>query len=152
MTTIEFIKLKKPEKAKHFCQLATEFLATGQRVLIRVQDDNQAVTLDQFMWTWKKNAFIPHAYDNGAVECIDEAAVIVCAERNPNGARVLVTGVPCSDAFLRQFHTVIDFAELYDDALADAARQRFAHYREVGFTTGMRAAEAANPGPDRPTS
>jgi DNA polymerase-3 subunit chi len=138
MTKIEFIKLKKPEKAKHLCELSAEFLAGGQRVLVRVQDNNQAVTLDRFMWTWKKGSFIPHSYDNGSVDCLDESVTIVSDERNPNGARVLVMGAPCSVEFMRQFHQVIDFAELYDDDLAVAARQRFAQYREVGFVTGMR--------------
>lgn len=124
----------------HLCRLATEFLSTGHRVLVMVQDENQALTLDHFMWTWKKESFLPHAYDNGSVECLDEPVVIVCSERNPNGARILVMGSPCSVDFLRQFHQVIDFAELYDDALAQAARERFARYRAVGFSPGMRTA------------
>ncbi|MBW6510992.1 MAG: DNA polymerase III subunit chi [Desulfuromonadaceae bacterium] len=150
MTKIDFIKLKKPEKAMHLCRLATEFLSAGHRVLVMVQDENQAVTLDRFMWTWKKDTFLPHTYDNGSVECLGEPVVIVCSERNPNGARILIMGSPCSVDFLRQFHQVIDFAEVYDDALAQAARDRYARYREVGFVTGMRSvADGANPKVDR---
>ena len=76
MTKVEFIKLKKPEKALHLCELAEEFFAGGRRVLIIVTDDNQAVTLDRFMWTWQKGSFIPHACDNGAVDCFEESVVI----------------------------------------------------------------------------
>ena len=47
-------------------------------------------------------------------------------------------GKPCSVEFVRNFEQVIDFAELYDDALADASRQRFARYREAGFAPRMR--------------
>lgn len=135
---IEFIRLRKAEKARHLCELAEEFLHAGQRVLITVQDDNQAMTLDRFMWNWQKGSFIPHACDNGTVDCLDEPVIISVAERNPNGARVLVMGRPCSIDFLRQFDRVIDFAETYDDALADAARARFVRYREAGLDPRMR--------------
>ncbi|PLX84737.1 MAG: DNA polymerase III subunit chi [Desulfuromonas sp.] len=138
MTKVHFIKLRRQEKARHLCDLADEFYGRGRRVLITVQDQNQGVTLDRFMWTWKKDSFIPHAYDNGAVECLDEAVVIGNCERNPNGAKVLIMGKPCGLEFLRQFEDVIDFAEIFDDQLAAAARDRFASYREAGLEPGMR--------------
>lgn len=138
MLRVEFIKLRKPEKAKHLCQLAHSFFADGKRVLVTVQDDNQGVTLDRFMWTWQKGSFLPHAFDNGAVDCLDEPVVITSGERNPNGARVLIMGKPCSTEFIRQFDCAFDFAEIYAEDLANAARQRFVRYREAGFNPGMR--------------
>lgn len=138
MPKVKFVKLKKPEKAKHLCELAEAFLQSGQKVLITVQDDNQGVTLDRFMWTWRKGSFVPHAYDNGAVDCLYEPVVITTSEHNPNGAKALIMGEPCSLNFLRQFDRVIDFAEIYDDKLADVARMRFKQYREAGFEPEMR--------------
>jgi len=138
MTKVEFVRLKKPEKAKHLCELADEYFRGGKRVLITVLDDNQGVTLDRFMWTWQKGSFIPHAYDNGAVDCLDEPVAIGTGERNPNGAQVLIMGKACSLDFVRQFEYAVDFAELYDDELAADARRRFAVYREAGFDPGMR--------------
>lgn len=138
MTTIEFVKLRKAEKALHLCHLVEEFLPGGKRLLVTVQDDNQGVTLDRFMWTWNKGSFLPHALDNGAVDCLDEPVVISSHERNANGARVLIMGRPCSVNFIRQFEHVIDFAELYDDALADGARKRYRSYQEAGFAPRMR--------------
>ena len=138
MATVDFIKLLKPEKARHLCELAEEFIQQGKRVLITVEDDNQGVTLDRFMWTWKKGSFIPHAYDNGAVDCIDEPVVIVADESNPNGARVLVMGRPCPPDFVQKFEHAVDFAEMYDEQLADASRKRFAAYREAGLNAKLR--------------
>ena len=138
MPIIEFIKLDKPEKARHLCTLAAEFFAQGKRVLIIVVDDNQALTLDRFMWTWDKGSFLPHVWDNGAVECHEEAIAIGTQERNSNAATVLITAAPCSLAFMRQFEHVIDFAETYDETLRLAARQRYAQWREVGCEPRMR--------------
>ena len=138
MASVEFIKLTKPEKARFLCELSEEFLLAGRRVLVVVQDDNQGVTLDRFMWNWKKGSFIPHAYDNGAVECIDEPVVIATQEENTNGANVLIMGKPCSLEFMRRFQDIVDFAEVYDDQLADASRERFAAYREAGLDPRLR--------------
>lgn len=136
-TRVEFIKLKKPEKARLLCELAEDFFSQGQRSLISVLDDNQGVTLDRFMWTWKKGAFIPHCFDNGAVDCLEDPVAIVTGERNPNNARILIMGKPLSIDFMRQFQKVYDFAELYDAELAERSRERFAAYRRVGFDVGM---------------
>jgi len=138
VTRVEFVRLESPEKARHLCELAEEFYLRGQRVLVVVEDDNQGVTLDQFLWTWKKGSFLPHAYDNGTVECLDEPVVVTLREENANGARVLIAARPCPLDFMRQFQMVIDFAELYDDTLREASRSRFRAFREAGFAPVMR--------------
>jgi DNA polymerase III subunit chi len=138
MTRVQFVRLSKPEKAKHLCELAEEFFQNGKRVLVIIADDNQGMTLDSFMWNWKKESFIPHALDNGTVDCIDDPVVIGVEEHNPNGAQVLIMGKPCSLTFVRQFETAIDFAEIYEATLTAAARQRFQQYREAGFAPVMR--------------
>ena len=138
MTRVEFVKLERPEKARHLCRLAEEFFQLGERVLVMVEDDNQGVTLDQFMWVWEKGSFVPHAYDNGSTECLDEPVVITVREENPNGAQVLIAGRPCTLEFARQFRTVLDFAEVHDPVLRESSRERFRCYREAGFDPVMR--------------
>ncbi len=137
MTQVRFAKLEQPQKAQLLCRLAEEFFAAGKRVLVRVQDDNQAVALDRFMWTWSKGAFLPHAFNNGSVDCLDEPIVITVREENPNGASVVIMGQPCSTDFIGRFEMAIDFAEVYDKQLAEQSRQRFRGYRDAGFNPQM---------------
>lgn len=137
MTQVRFAKLEQPQKAQLLCQLAEEHFSVGKRVLVRVQDDNQAVSLDRFMWTWAKGAFLPHSFYNGSVDCLEEPVVITVREGNPNGATVLIMGQPCSAEFITRFELVIDFAELYDKKLAEQSRKRFRTYREAGFNPQM---------------
>ncbi len=137
MTEACFYKLQKPEKAPLLCSIAEQFMADGKRVLIVVDDENQGVTLDRFMWSWNKNSFLPHVYDNGAVDCFHEPIVIASHEENQNGAQVLIMGRPCSVPFISRFEIAVDFAELYNDDKANASRKRFAAYREAGFKPRM---------------
>ncbi|PNU21198.1 DNA polymerase III subunit chi [Geothermobacter hydrogeniphilus] len=132
-----FVKLQRPERARHLCELAERFYLQGYRVLVTVMDENQGVTLDRFMWSWQKGSFVPHAYDNGAVECHAEPVVIGSCEQNPNSAQVLIMGGHCSLEFMRRFEIVIDFAEVYDPGAAAQSRQRFSRYREAGFAPEM---------------
>ncbi|SHJ58506.1 DNA polymerase III, chi subunit [Malonomonas rubra DSM 5091] len=137
MTVVRFAKLERPEKARLLCQLAEEQQALDKKILIRVQDDNQAVALDRFMWTWDKGAFLPHAFNNGSVDCLDEPIVISVREENPNGASVLIMGEPCSPGYLKKFELVIDFAEVFDPQRHELSRARFRQYRELGFDPQM---------------
>lgn len=137
MSKAYFVKLQRPERARHLCDLAERFYLQGQRVLVTVLDENQGVTLDRFMWGWQKGAFVPHAYDNGAVECHAEPVVVGSCERNSNGANVLIMGGHCSLEFARRFDVVIDFAEVYDEEAAARSRERFSRYREAGFEPEM---------------
>ena len=137
MTAVKFAKLERQEKVRLLCRLAEEQFNAGKRVLIRVQDDNQAVSLDRFMWTWDKGAFLPHAFHNGSVDCIEEPIVITVREDNPSGASILIMGQPCSIDFISQFDLVIDFAEVYDPQLAECSRDRFRSYRDHGFDPQM---------------
>lgn len=137
MTIVKFAKLERQEKVQLLCRLTEEQYSSGKRVLIRVQDDNQAVSLDRFMWTWDKGAFLPHAFSNGSVDCLDEPIVITVREDNPNAAPILIMAQPCSLEYLRKFDLVIDFAEVYDKHLAELSRERFRLYREHGLNPQM---------------
>lgn len=137
MPQVRFVKLERQEKIQQLCELAEQFFQQGMRVLLLVHDENQAVSLDRFLWTWNKGSFLPHAFDSGSVECFQEPIVVTIQETNSNGAEVLILGAPCSHEFLLQFKIVIDFAELYDPLLADQSRSRYRFYRDLGLNPQM---------------
>lgn len=137
MTEVRFIQLERQEKALHLCRVAERHFSQGRRVLVVVDDENRAMTLDRFMWVWDKGSFLPHAQDNGALDCLDEPVVISSKEQNPNQAKVLIMGSPCSLTFVSHFEIVYDFAETFDSDLAEAARERFRTYRNHGFKPAM---------------
>ncbi len=142
MTQVHFVKLTCQDKLPQLCRLTAEFYHHGQRVLLLVPDQNQAIALDRFLWSWDKGSFLPHAFDNGSVDCSAEPIVITGSEQNANNGAVLILAGPGSLEFISRFDQVIDFAEVYDAALAEQARERFRQYRTRGFTPDMYAASA----------
>ena len=136
-TRVLFARQERPEKARLLCSLVEDCFRERERILVFLQDEQQAMAMDRFLWTWDKGAFLPHAYNSGAVECVDEPIVITCKEENPNGASVLIMGIPCSIDFIGRFDLAIDLAEVYDETLLQESRQRFKHYRDNGFHPAM---------------
>jgi DNA polymerase-3 subunit chi len=139
LTKVEFIKLEEPLMAPWLCRLAQEFFSQRRRVLILVENAEQAMALDRYMWVWDKGSFVPHVWDNGAVDSYAEPVVITTGENNSNAAQVLVAGTPCSMGFARRFEHVIEFAPTYADDEVARARKRFAHWRKDGYAPFMRA-------------
>ncbi len=138
MPKLFFVKQERPEKARLLCQLTEHFFSrNAQRILIYLQEPEQAIALDRFLWTWDKASFLPHGYDSGAVDCHSEAIVITSREDNTNNADILIMGNPCSTDFIQHFNEVIDLAEVYEDTLASQSRDRFRSYRESGFAPEM---------------
>ncbi len=136
-TEVVFVLLKKREKALHLSRLAEKHFNDGRQVLIRAADDEQAQGLDRYLWTWDKGSFLPHVVSQTAIDQTDEGIVITVSENNPNHATVLLMAHPCSLSFMQSFELVIDFAEVYDPALAQQSRERFRCYREHGFNPRM---------------
>jgi DNA polymerase-3 subunit chi len=137
MTSVRFIKLDKPERAHLLHDIAELHFLEGRHVVVKVEDDNRGMTLDNFLWTWKRDSFIPHALDNGAVDCMNEPVVITAHERNCNAAQVVVFGNPSSVDFARRFELVYDFAELFDGQKLKESRSRWRQYKDAGFNVSM---------------
>ncbi len=132
-----FVRLERQEKALHIGRLTERHFDRSQRILIVVVNDDMAASLDRYLWTWKKDSFLPHAVQHSINEPCDEAIVISTREHNSNNADVLICATPCSSSFFQDFQVIYDFAETYDVQLADAARERFRSYRQHGFDPQM---------------
>jgi DNA polymerase-3 subunit chi len=142
--TIFFIRLERREKALHVVRLAERYFNRGQRILIVVADDDMATALDRYLWTWKKDSFLPHKVINSFGESCDEAIVISTVEFNPNMSVVLICAAPCSPAFLKDFEKVYDFAETYDPQLTESARERFRLFKQSGYDPQIEPAAAGD--------
>jgi DNA polymerase-3 subunit chi len=133
MEKIGFIRLDKPEKARHCCLLAEKHFQEGKRVLIVVNDREQGKQLDRYLWTWRKSSFIPHALVPGEGPLPEEPVLIAVGCDSDCRADILIMVHPCPVEFIRRFSAGYDFAELYDPALQEESRQRYALYREAGL-------------------
>ncbi|GGO86197.1 DNA polymerase III subunit chi [Marinobacterium nitratireducens] len=64
MSRADFYILAAPDEdsRQHFlCRLSEKILAMGLKVFVRVPDETGAARLDERLWSWRPDSFVPHA-------------------------------------------------------------------------------------------
>ncbi|WP_298441987.1 DNA polymerase III subunit chi [uncultured Ferrimonas sp.] len=120
------------------CQLAARSYSKGQGMLIYCGDRAQAERVDELLWQFDAERFIPH---NLQGEGPQGGAPIVIHWHGGDHSRLenrpqLLNLAPEPPHFAVQFSQIIDFVPADDQAKAQA-RRRFAAYRQLGIAPSM---------------
>ncbi len=128
-TEVFFIELAVSNKVKYICDIAEVFYSAKVHTDIYCGQKKDAVVLDQLLWSWKQDSFIPHAL---AADWDDEPVVLHYSELSGGGNGTLILFDPVDSNRLSDFKYIIDFAELYDNDRLLASRKRFKEIRDGG--------------------
>ena len=131
-TKVIFIDTGKYGKDKSVALAVEKFYNMGEKVLIITSSRERGEFLDDFLWTFKQQSFLPHTFAEEVVK--DEPIVITMIEKNLNGASVLILDAPASLDFMREFSYVVDFADRTTNETLQESRKRFKNYRESGLS------------------
>ena len=104
-------------------------LAEGRRVCVRLGQEERVAALDQGLWTYRNDSFLPHGSEGDPSE---HPVWVTAAPGNPGGADLLVV---VDDASLEGRDAFADSIYLFDrrdPAMRDIARDRFAAFRDEG--------------------
>ena len=111
------------------CKLCEKAWRLGHRIYLHCQDEAQRAELDQRLWAFKGEAFVPHDH----AEANHEGSVLLgIAADAPSHSDLLVNLGGDVPEFVGQFQRV---AEIVVEApeIRQAARERFRFYRERGY-------------------
>jgi len=105
------------------------------RVLVKCADAAQAKKLDEALWTYHPDSFLPHGLAGQAHEAAQPVLVSTALD-NPNGATILtiIDGTELSQDVPQGIGRVLDMFDGSDEAALTAARQRWKQYKERGLT------------------
>lgn len=113
------------------CRLADKAYRLGHTVYIAAASEARAAALDDLLWTFRQDSFVPH--ERYPLTSGDGSPVLIgLAAPAEVNAQVLIN---FTDAFPNGFEHYERVAELVDahpDVLANS-RERFRQYRERGF-------------------
>ena len=101
----------------------------GRRVCVRLGQEERVAALDQGLWTYRNDSFLPHGCEGDPAE---HPVWLTAAPGNPNAADLLVL---VDDAPLDGREEFAGAAYLFDrrdPAMRDIARDRFAAFRDEG--------------------
>ena len=88
-----------------------------------------AVQLDNLLWTWKQDSFIPHQIYNGS--SAGDSPVLICdSAENLSSTQALILFDPLPVTALTKYNLIIDFAEIYHADKKLQSRERFREMRD----------------------
>jgi len=120
----------------HACLQASYFYRKNQRVFIYTQDKKQSEQIDELLWSFDSDSFVPH---NLVGEGPKQGAVVEISHQPPRGRRpVLINLTDTVPNFANQFQFIIDFVPS-DEVLKQQARERFRTCRQWGFQVNNQA-------------
>jgi DNA polymerase-3 subunit chi len=126
--TVYFIELAVAQKPKYICEITEKLFNLGKQIHIFANEKKDGRFLDQLLWTWKQDSFIPHGL---AEENEEPEAVQICTGALPaTGAEALILNDPLLPDAYAPYSFIIDFAETYDKQKLNASRARFKQIRD----------------------
>ena len=132
MTRVDFYLLPDVDveaKFRFACRLALRAIHGGQQVQVRTATPDAAAMLDDLMWSYPEDRFLPHALLD-APEAADAPIRIGHVEPAPGPDQVLVNLADDVPGFFARFERV---AEVVAGPERAAGRARYRHYRERGY-------------------
>jgi DNA polymerase-3 subunit chi len=132
MPRIEFYVLSSSAPADRLraaCQLAMKAWRAGLPVFLRGCDNEQCAALDELLWHFKAEAFVPHNLH----EDDPLAPVVIGLDEEPSAQQgVLINLNPNLSPFVERFSRVIEIVNQEPDLLS-ACRENFRSYRQRGY-------------------
>jgi DNA polymerase-3 subunit chi len=139
MTRIDFYILEADNgnREQFACRIAEKAYRLGHGVYIHTADAQQAGRLDDLLWTFKQNSFIPHGIDGESPD--PEAAVLIGhngeteTSSHAEGREVLINLDQEIPLFFSSFKRV---AEVIDQQVdnKNKGRKRYKFYRDRGYS------------------
>lgn len=132
MTRIEFYVLPDSTAAGRLraaCQLASKGWQHGLPVFIRCENPDQSAELDELLWSFRAERFIPHA----AFDEDPQAPVVIGLEQPPPMEQGLLINLARTlSAHTDGFSRVIEIVNQQPELLT-VCRENFRLYRQQGY-------------------
>jgi len=130
MPKVEFYVIERGDRLLTACHLIAESYANKHRIYVHTQDQPQAHDIDEKLWTYQEDSFLPHNLMG----------------EGPNPPPPIQIGFDCvphkhNDTLINLHQTVPEFyqqfahiIEIVDTASQDICREHFRFYRTKGLT------------------
>lgn len=134
MSQIRFIHLERPNKDQQICVQTKLLYERGSRALILVEDQDHATHLQELLWTFQRESFIPHVCLPCDPKTQEQTPIWISVEPvEPAHIDTLILGRACDFAYMHRFLQIVDFAEIHDPDKRTASRARFRYWQDAGF-------------------
>ena len=134
MTQVDFYLLQ-DNSAQNFmgfaCRLADKAYRLGHRVFIHTDSADQTRQLDELLWTFQQNSFVPHAiYQVGQR---NPPPVLLAHNAEPDaGSQVMINLAAEVPLFFSRFERVAELVN-QNAGIRQHGRSRYSFYKDRGY-------------------
>jgi DNA polymerase-3 subunit chi len=134
MTKIDFYQVNGDEHS-FTCRLIDKVYRQGHQIYIHATDASQAQALDEHLWTFRGDAFIPHTVIHQAAESepLDVPVKIGFDHEPEDHQDVLINLSGAIPHFFSRFGRVAEVVPV-DENSRQCARENYAYYKERGYS------------------
>ncbi len=130
MTRIDFYQIENDESSALFaCRLIEKVYRLGHEIYVHMNDETSAASIDDLLWTFREDRFIPHA----CIETGEEAPILIGHNTEPTDHHdVLVNLSGAIPDFFSRFERVAEVVP-FDENSREAARRNYKFYKDRGY-------------------
>ncbi|MBD3648861.1 MAG: DNA polymerase III subunit chi, partial [Pseudomonadales bacterium] len=129
MTRIDFYQIDSDEQPLEFtCRLLEKIYRRGHEIFVYTADNEQARILDDLLWTFRPDRFIPHSL----LDAGEAAPIQIAHQGEPAHKDVLVNLSNRVPEFFSRFDRVAEVVQL-DENSRDAARQNYKYSKDRDY-------------------
>lgn len=136
MTRIDFYVLPGSAAAdlhRLACRLADKAYQRRLKAFVNASDAAAAAAIDELLWTFRDQSFVPHArHDEAGADAGRQAVLIGAAAEPTSHLDLLINLAPEVPPFFSRFERVAELIDA-DDGRRRAGRERFRFYRDRGY-------------------
>lgn len=111
------------------CELAKRAFESGQSTLILARSADEADTLDEKLWEFDENAFIPHQLAGDDDDTITPVLIVAPGAETPDRPLVINLRDECAPGLFERVLEVVPA----DEAQRLGSRERWKTYKAAGF-------------------
>lgn len=134
MTQVDFYVLKDDSalnRVQFACRLADKAYRLGHRVYIHTESPQQTRQLDDLLWTFQQNSFVPHSVYQDAGDA--PPPVLLAHDAEPDASnQVLINLAADVPLFFSRFERVAELVN-QDAGIRQQGRSRYSFYKERGY-------------------
>lgn len=132
MTEIRFYHLTRKTLDQALPEILTKALSGGHKIVVKGQDERQIQRMNEHLWTFDPNSFIPHGGEKEGFAA-DQPVFLTTGDENPNSANVLILTDGATSSQLEDFKLCCEMLDGHNQDAVKAARARWKEYKEKGY-------------------
>jgi DNA polymerase-3 subunit chi len=138
MAQVDFYSISEPDEQSRLffaCRLVEKAMGQGLKIYIHTDNEQVAMDMDDLLWSFKPESFIPHAIVGIDVELGDDDEVPVFIgyfDKAPAGADLLINLGNAIPPFLEDFPRIAEIVPNAEDAKANL-RAHWTDYKARGL-------------------